>query len=317
MGGMLRRENFRILLYSLVLTGTAHPSPDPRLTCLIPGEAQLVSGISASSSRGQPSNFVLMTGKNQIDLTDFYALTGGDDTRRIHQIALVALSDKAMLDEHSLLASGYFDKSRTFKAAISAGATIAMYRGIEVAEIQPFGRERKSFNEARWLAILDSGVLVFGSIDLIRLELDRYLSHGDSDESLLRRLGHLRSKNQEWCVLSGSIDRLALPVWREEIHSTLTAINPELANTALSADEFEFGLFFGRHVELEYFLSGVPDRNSSSSIDPLNKKVGEAALPTSLLASIDQSAEMNTTHRIITIPTSRFEDWLSEIANRR
>jgi hypothetical protein len=297
----------------MVLSPIAHASPDARLTSLIPPGAQLVSGISASSSGGQPGNFVLMTGDNKVDLTDFYALVGADETRRIHQIVFVALSDRVMLNEHSLLASGHFDKSQLFKAALSAGATINRYRGIELAEIRPFEREKKNFGQIRWLTVLDSSVLVLGSIPLLQMELDRYLSHSQVDDLLLSRSAHLRSKNQAWCVLAGSIRRLSLPAWSEEIRRALAAINPDLANRALSAEEFEFGLFYGRKVELEYFLSATPGGNVPSLINASKQALPESARPTALLSAVNTT----TSHRVIAIPTSRFEEWLADIANRR
>ena len=196
-----------ILFFPFIFIGiAAAASPDPRLLSLVPPGAQVVAGISAPSTEGQPDNFVLMTHNNTVDLEDFFALTGADSSRIIHQIVFVAVANnEGQPNEHSLLVSGHFDQPQVFKSAADGGAAATNYRRIPVLEIQPFARERGVFHEVRWLAVLDSNVLVFGSVASTRQELDRYLAHSRADEALLRRLAHLRSKDQSWCVLSASI----------------------------------------------------------------------------------------------------------------
>jgi hypothetical protein len=307
------------LFLPFVVAGIATASPDPRLLSLVPPGAQLVAGISSSSIQRQPNNFVLVTSKNKVDLADFYALTGGDETRLIHQVIFVALSDgRGSLSEHSLLVSGHFDRSRLFKSATDAGATVSSYRGIPVAEIQPFGREKERFNEVRLLAILDSNVLLFGSIDITRLELDRFLSHSHADETILHRYGHLRSKDQTWCLLAGSISSLSFPAEQEDIRQTLAAVNLELANEAMSAEKLEFGLFYGRKVEFEYSLSRSSIGNDESPTDSFEQSMHEPAVsPTALLPALNMTGDTNTVHAVIAIPVPRFEEWLAKISNRR
>jgi hypothetical protein len=101
-----------ILFFSFILVGiTAAASPDPRLLSLVPPGAQLVAGISASSTQGQPDNFILMTHSNTVDLEDFFALIGSDDTRSIHQLVFVAVpNNDGRPSEHGILASGHFDQ---------------------------------------------------------------------------------------------------------------------------------------------------------------------------------------------------------------
>src|SRR5215472_9789622 len=129
-----------VLFFPLVLIGIAGAaSPDPRILSLVPPEAQLVAGISASSVQDQPDNFVLMTHNNRVDLGDFFALIGADSSRTIHQMVFVAMaSDSGRLNEHSLLVSGNFDQPQIFKSAAEGGAVQTSYRGIPVLEIQPF-----------------------------------------------------------------------------------------------------------------------------------------------------------------------------------
>jgi len=52
---------------------------------------------------------MLVTHNNTVDLADFFALSGADSSRSIHEVILLAAADgTGGLGEHSLLASGHF-----------------------------------------------------------------------------------------------------------------------------------------------------------------------------------------------------------------
>jgi hypothetical protein len=248
------RKKLSILLFPFILAGiTSAASPDPRLLSLVPPGAQLVAGIGASSIQGQQNNFVLMTHNNSVDLGDFFALTGADDTVTIHQIVLVATANnEGQAEERSLLASGHFDQPHVFKSAADIGAAVTNYRGIPVVELQPFARELGKLKSVRWLAVLDSSVLVFGSIASTRFEIDRSLDHTPADAALLGRLARLRSKDQTWCLLSASSPTFPSLSRGDEMHAVLVHLSPELAEFAQSGSELEFGLQYGRRVEFDF-----------------------------------------------------------------
>lgn len=292
-------------------------SPDPKLLSMVPPGAQIVAGISAPATQGQPDNFVLTTHNNIVDLEDFFALTGADGTRIIHQIVFVALANNEGLSEHSLLVSGQFDWPHIFKSAADGGVAVTNYRTIPVLEIQPFARERGMFHDVRWLAVLDSSVLVFGSIPSTRLELDRYLAHSQTDESLLRRLARLRSRDQTWCILSVPVGTLPSPAMDQEISSVLTALNPHLAEILQSADEFEFGVHYGRHVEFEYDVTKTPtkgDRSARASLLPASIQSTNGA---SLLPDMNITEDADTFHGLIEVSVSRYKEWLEQIRHAR
>src|ERR1700758_5012436 len=130
-------------------------TPNPKLLSLVPPMAQSVAGMSAAPRGGQPSSFLLMTHNNALDLDDFIALTGGDPARVIQQVIMVAAAaGRGTLGEHSLLASGHFDRALIRRS--TPGASDTLYREIPVLVVQPFPRERAKFNDVRWLAIIDS-----------------------------------------------------------------------------------------------------------------------------------------------------------------
>ena len=68
---------------------------------------------------------------------------------------------------------------------------MAEYRGQELIVVEPFARERQEMNTARWMAILDSRTTIFGSPELVRQALDRYLSGAGPDPMLVERLRQL------------------------------------------------------------------------------------------------------------------------------
>jgi len=313
------RKGLPTMFFPFILGGiTAAASPDPRLLSLVPPGAQLVAGISAPSIQEQPDNFVLMTHNNTVDMEDFFALTGADNERTIHQIVFVsATSTDGQLNEHSLLVSGHFDQLHVFKSAAEGGAAVADYRSVPILVIRPLARERGTLHDVRWLAILDSRVLVFGTIASTRLEVDRYLEHSRTDEALLRRLTHLRSRDQTWCVLSAPVRNLSLPTWGREIYAVLDKLNPELADLVQSGDELEFGLHYGRRVEFEYELTSASTAVKRVRPNSLRQSPVEPAKSASLLPALDKAGDANSLHRVIVVSTSRYNTWLAEISGRR
>jgi hypothetical protein len=305
-------KEFPMLLTPLIFAGVASAaSPDPRLLSLVPPGAQIVAGISAPAQQGQPDNFVLITHNNTVDLKDFFALTGADGTRIIHQIVFVAIGvNQGPLSEHSLLVSGHFDQPRLFRSATDGGAAVTSYRRIPVLEIQPFTRERDTFKDVRWLALPDSNVLLFGSIVSVRLELDRYLARSQTDASLLRQLAHLRSKDETWCVLSA-------PLRNGEIARALAAVNPALAELARSGDAFEFGLHYGRGVEFEYDATVASTEASRPGMDSHRQAPVEPASSASLMPVLNTAVGAHSLHNIIEVSMSRYKAWLAEISSAR
>jgi hypothetical protein len=288
-----------------VAPGSSAAPPDLKLIAMVPPGAQIVSGISSLPHGGQPDQFVLLTHDNVVDLQDFFALSGVDGARAIRQLVFVAIANNAgALSEHGLLMTGHFDQPLIYKSATQGGATVTAYRGIPILEIQPFAREKGTFSDVRWLAILDSNVLVFGTIATLRGELDRYSDRSPPDSSLVNRLARLRVNDQTWCLLSPSTRN-------DEIQGLLSTLDPELAEIAQSGGAFEFGIHVGRRVEFDYALdstvgSGVPSKSLIPSPAPLEPKA-------SLLPSLNIIASEASSRGVIKISMSRYRAWLAEV----
>jgi hypothetical protein len=299
-----------MLLFPLILAGMAWAvSPDPRLLPLVPPDAQIVAGISAPSMQGQLDSFLLITRNNSVDLRDFFALSGVDDARIIHQIIMVAASDsRGSLEEHSLLASGHVYRGQVFKAAVENGAARSEYRGIQVLVLQPFERERGIFKDVRWLAVLESSVALFGTISSIKGELDRHLAKSAADSSLIQELARLDRDDETWCVVKEFVRN-------NEIQHALGSLDSTLANLTNDGDAFQFGIRFGNRIRFEYEVTRVSGASSQAISSSLTQSLIGGNLKASLLVpSSDRTANGHSAQDVVKLSSARYETWLTEVS---
>ena len=283
---------------------------DYRLLSLVPPGAQAVARISSPSPSAIMGHYVLTPRKNGIDFNDFLALTGADNTLVVDQLIYVAASDGAgMLNEHSLLASGNFDRECIYNSARNGGASVTRYRGLLVLVVQPFARERSEFNEVRWLAIPDSSVLLFGSVASVQQELDRYLDRSPADPRLVASLARLRHDDNCWSVLS-------LLTWTSDIREALAALNPKLAELLKDGDTLQFGIHYGRQVEFEYEVTTAPSHSALTMSALLTQSLTGPEKESALFRSTDAISEGNTVHSTIKVSMARYNAWLTEVLTR-
>lgn len=249
-----------------------------------------------------------MTRYNTIDLNDVLALTGADSTLSIQHAVFIAKNDIAgYLNEHSLLMSGHFDQHRIYKSAIDGGARLIQYHGLPVLVVEPFARERGEMDEVRWLVVLDSDELLFGSMPSVREELDRYLAHNSPDPILAGKLARLRRDDETWTVLSR---RARSP----EVQRVLTALDPRLGELAGNADAFLFGIRYRRQVELEY--EAVKHLGMAEGTAPglAMQSFVEPGKGSALLPLLNLSADDGTVRGMVKIPVNQFRMWLEKAA---
>jgi hypothetical protein len=282
-------------------------TPDAKLLSLVPPMAQSVAGMSAAPRGGQPSSFLLITHNNLMDLNDFIALSGADDSRVIEQVIMVASDGGGAVAGHSLLASGHFDQGLIYRSAYGsgAGANATRYRGIPVLAMQPFARERDSFHDVRWLAVMDSKLALFGTMDIVQQELDRYLAHSVADPVLERRLAHLRRDDATWCVAT-------LPDHNSEIKAVFKMLDARLAELLRAGDTIQFGIHYGRQVEFEYEV-GLASRRDAESVQaflqpPVTGPKGPSSLPVADLMSVDDGVR-----GVLKVSKERYEAWIAEV----
>jgi hypothetical protein len=294
-----------VLFGFFVVAPVSAVTPDSRLLSLVPPTAAVVAGMHAPSSGSQPKGFLLTTHNNSIDLVDFIALIGVDPTRVIEQVVMVAEGGSETVPEYSLLANGHFDQARIRRS--TAGASDTLYREIPILVVQPSARERAGFNDVRWLAIIDSNVAIFGTISLVKQELDRYLSRSAADPFLVQRLARLRADDDTWCVL-------ARPIYSDEIRSMLQALDGKLADSLQDGDTFLFGIHYGRRVEFEYEFNTPRSVGSDVVLRSLLRSLsGADVTESSRLPASKTSGTDGAVHGAVKVSKARYDAWLAEV----
>ena len=279
---------------------------DQKLLSLVPPGAAVVAGMDTPPPKDQPGSFVLITHNNTVDLQDFFALTGVDSRRFVRHAIFVAMhGETSQLGEHSMMAHGQFDQARIYKSAIDGGATLFQYRGIPVVEIEPFAREQAEFHDSRWLAIVDSDLLLFGTIASVRQELDRDLDRSVADPVLEHKLSRFRHDDETWCVLSSANQY-------PEIEKALSGLDPKLAEVVGKADDFQFGIRYRKQVEFEYEATTTSRTATRALSDSLRESLAGPGKGASLLASPVTKSDSSSARGVVKIPLGRFSNWLKE-----
>ncbi|HEY1897383.1 MAG TPA: hypothetical protein VGG62_13970 [Terracidiphilus sp.] len=308
---MGRQQVFRrwalLLFPSLCAAIASATPPDPRLLSLVPHDPQLLAGISSSPGEG---HFLLFTGNNEVDLQDFVALSGVDDTRVIRQVILVASLNVAGQAEHSLLASGHFDQARIFTAAVQNGATVSEYRGIKLLVLQPFARERAVFKDVRWLAILGSGVALFGTTASAQEEMDRYVDRNAPDPWLTQKLARMHSDDETWCI----VENFAL---NGDAQRALSRLDRALADLTGNGDAFQFGIHLGRRVRFEYEITRASGGSPQTIFASLVRSLAGKGVKESSLMPVSQTTSNGLSERgELEVSRARYETWIEEMSAR-
>jgi hypothetical protein len=284
-------------------------SPDLKLLSLVPPHAEILSGIKPSPSKEQSNRFLLATKQDKIDMDDLAALIGVDSNRGTYEILLEAARDHSgRLNEHSLLVSGRFDQARIFRSAVSNGATVTKYRGVDVLVVVPFLRERGVLDDVRWLAILDSGIVLFGTISSVEEELDRYLSHSSAEPFFRRSLGRLKRNNETWSMLLASSGNAQTPI-------AIKSIGPALPGVIPMGSTLAFSTHYGSQIEFEYDLSASSEADIQASSHSLSLTfLGSTAKTSSFLSESKSSRPEYDLHGEGKLTKEQYEAWMAEIA---
>lgn len=299
-----------VVLFPLFTIALARAvTPNPKLLSMVPPTAQSVAGIAGPRRGTGPNVFLLATHNNLTDLYDFISLFGADGSRAIEEVIMVGSDGGGVQAEHSLLASGHFNQGLIYRSAYgSVEASAATYRGIPVLVVQPFARERDSFNDVRWLAMMDSKLALFGTIASVQQELDRHLDHSVADPALERRLGHLRRDDATWCIAT-------VPARDSEIEAAFKVLDGRLAELLRPGDTLAFGTHYGRQVEFEYevgMASGWDSEVLQRSLEPsaIGMK-GYSLLSAAALIKVDGGIR-----GVLRISKDRYEAWKAEVVER-
>jgi len=289
--------------FSAVVAANSLPS-DLRLIQMVPPESQVIASMLSPKPGAEPGSLLLITGNNKIDLEDFFAVTGADASRRIHQVVLVAAAaGDGALSEHSLLVSGHFNRDAIYRFTESGDARTESYRGQDVLIVPPLVRERSRFKQLRWLAILNSDIAIFGTQESVRRELDRLIAKSRPDPSLMERLSRLGRNDETWCLLP-------TPSGGGIIASVLDKLDPRLAAVASEGGSMQYGVHFGRRVEITA-SSNIAAREGS------NSETGQSAAhsrPAHHLLADPLGSGDDGTNAVVKVTRRRYDEWLHEFS---
>jgi hypothetical protein len=305
---LLKAATAALFLFPLFHAGgvpTAFQS-DLRLIQMVPPESQIVAGMLGSvSSRTLPS-FLVLTRNNRLDMEDFFALSGADLSRVIHQVVFVAAGGPGgILGEHSLLVSGHFDQDAMMRSVKSANGHTEMYRNLPIMVMPPLAREAGTFKEVRWLVVLNSQILIFGSPFTVHEELDRWLADSPPDALLIDRLARLGSKDDEWCLLPA-------PESNGVVQNLLEKLDPRLGGVSARGESVEYGIHLGAQVEIVVSSDSLHQASLDQAKNPGGKQVSGA----SYFLSSDDGGAGNADRVVVKVSQRKYREWLEEFSHR-
>jgi hypothetical protein len=312
--GMVNRYRFLSwLLMGMVGTQMAFGlSPDRRILSLIPHTAHIVSGTGAPPSMTGRKKLLIFTQENTVDLDDFGALAGVDDSKLIRQFFMVSGRESpGARVEHSLLAIGRFNQGRIYGAALQNGALASDYRGFQIIEIGPFSRDQRTFDDLRWMAIIESKLALFGTVSNVREELDRYADHASAEKSLLQRLARLRPDDETWYLFPYLSQY-------DEIRRVLGSLDSRFLNVAPDGSRFQFGIHYGRLIRFDYEFTKSSPANpaavaaAGSEDQPENDPAAESFISTPV-----NGADAGSVVGMISISRTQYEKWIAQLYERR
>jgi hypothetical protein len=304
---MLLRTAYAMVLLLFLFTSvvaSSASSADLRLIQLVPPESKIIAGmVDHPSPEGEPRGFLLITVNNRVDFEDFLAVTGADTSRAIELVVFVAASGReSILSEHSLLVGGHFNREAIFRFA---NLETSSYRGVAVLVVPALARERGTFNEVRWLAIVGSEIAIFGTPASVQRELDREIANSRPDPFLMARLSRLGSHDDAWCLL---------PVHSVSgvVQSVLEKLDPKLGAVAREGGLMQYGIHFGRRVEITassfVVQAGESSQNEESSSVP-------SSAAHSFLAALPGAGQGGGQTIVVKVAQRRYEEWLAGFSN--
>jgi hypothetical protein len=300
-----------LMLLVSAATASASAAPvDGDLLKLVPGGAQIVSGVSDPGTSSATGRLLVVTENNNRDYDDCLALLGVDGEKAISEVIEAAASSKtADLSDHLLLVAGHFDGIKIFKAALENGSTRAEYNGEQVLVVKPFDREKQSMDAVRWLAILNNRVLVFGVPGMVARTLHRYERNEPADAILLQRIARLHPDVNSWTII-------AMPPQMMAAHLALESVPASLEAILKDADEVELGVHYGRMARINFSIHArAGDLNGGLRSRAQAILASFTADPHShLQIGIEDQSRF---HGWMTVPEKQFDQWLAAWEHNR
>jgi hypothetical protein len=313
-GGSMPGFPCRILAFGALLAASLSNCSATELSTslidLVPSGAGLVAGLEARNGAvGSRLVFLPLPGKGFRDFDYFRSLCGADPSLSVKEV--IFADDHLERDgyDHTLLARGRFKSEILLRSALSQGAVEERYRGLRVLRVPPLARERSEFDEFTWLVIFDSRILLLGSPEYVRQEIDRWIAKRQADATLREKFAALE-RDDVWWILQK-------PYNTSVVRDALAALDPSLVALMSSSANLCVGTRFARKVIFEY-QTGVSEAPDSSSFQAATAESGHSQDRQFALLSANQTQETKgPLHGVIKVSYARYREWVSELATRR
>ncbi len=310
----LRRSFYAAALMAcFAMHGFASPAQS-KLLSLVPAGAEIVAGIEDPHNPASHGRLLLATHNNNLDFSDWVALTGADSQREADEVIEVAASStQGELKERLLLVEGRFDSERIFHAAEQNGATQTKYKGQPILLVKPFSREQQEIASTRWMAIIDNRTALFGTPLLVQEALDRHAAHTPTDVLLAGHLAQLRPDVNSWNVLVMSSEMLARHLAPEELHAPWTHILD-------AADELTVGIHYGAMARVDFAAHTIREQQPSevAALFAQPQMVRAGLLSQAQPVRLENlSVERNRIQGSIALSGKEFDAWLEAVYRTR
>jgi hypothetical protein len=272
------------------------------LAALIPPGAAMVVGMEARHRNPErPYLFIPLPGKSLRDLDYFNSLCGADPTKWVNEVIFVdGELDRANYD-HTLLARGRFNSVLLYRSALSQGAIQEFYRGLSVLQVPPLTRERSEFDEFTWLTIIDSRLLLLGTPEYVRHEMDRLVVGSAPDPLFSEQITAVQRSDVWWIIRKPSDTSV--------VKDALMSLSSDLGEL-LTQQNLIVGMRYGRQAVFEYDIGISTNRTPS----PAREFTWHE--PPGLDRFAPVSGETVRSHGLIKIPRDRYRRWITELATR-
>jgi hypothetical protein len=208
------------------------------LVRLIPPDAPVIAGLHHMPQDQSSSALWLATRNNLDDINRLVALTDSDLDRRFDYVVVADWpSPTDNLGSHVLVAGGRFTMASILSTI--AHPKKLTYNGVTVLAVAATGTEET----ARWLAIPENNIAIFGTPAGVQVAIDRYRSGAGSDPRVLERLRNAHDRNQAW----SSVVLAPRTLETASLHATPDNLSPCLNRMR----EVDLGIQPGKNVTID------------------------------------------------------------------
>lgn len=256
---------FRLALVALLAGAcSAFAAVDPGLLSLVPAGTRMLSGIQVdhvrTSAFGQ-----YMVAHMQNDNHDFERLvqSTGFDPRHDVQELLVASGGDLHDPQFAVFARGVFDPARIKAAALTHGATVENFDGVDVIEGKSEGKAGKDVtgHDESGVAFLDRTLAVVANRETLRAIIANRNQTAAIDPQLVQMMQEISSANDAW--FASLVPGTQLPA-NFGPQGGQAAVRGQAIQSILQSSG---GIHFGDNIDVSFDALTRSDKDAQSLVD--------------------------------------------------